>query len=230
MLCMRRMRQLEERLAALEGVPTAQPRGPLSPSDPEVYAAVSARRMQWGLLLWQTPLLAFTGQALIFNVLFNPEIQGIPRIAAGVLSMGVSFLSLTLMARNRQAEETDVQWLENYEKEWGDQAQHGRRWTDRRDRIRPGYAPNREGAAAPPQTGVDEPTQARADNPPRFGWGYVPLVRAYALWVVAFWLLFFAAAVVGFWPGLISAPPEPSLIDFPSVVVVTPAPSPSPTP
>jgi len=52
--------------------------------------------------------------------------------------VAVTYLSVTLLARNRQSEITDAEWLEEFEKELEPNLrQHGHAWLERRDRYRP---------------------------------------------------------------------------------------------
>jgi hypothetical protein len=65
------------------------------------------------------------------------------RIIASLLSLVMTFLSLHLMVKHRQAEVVDSQWLEAYEKEFPAPVgapkwpMHGRSWADYRNSIDP---------------------------------------------------------------------------------------------
>ncbi len=104
-----------------------------------IYASVEARRLQWDNLLWQVPVLSFTAQAFLFSIALAPDSRSIARIIVMLLSIVITFLSITLMARHRQAEVTDSRWLENFESEWDEaDRQHGPSWLDRRNEEKPG--------------------------------------------------------------------------------------------
>lgn len=108
---------------------------PPSPSvaDEARYQAVAARRMQWDNLLWQVPVLALTGQAFLFTIALGDG-DRFSRSVASVLSLVTTFLTVTLMARHRQAEITDAHWLRDYEQaNYGDASAHGEAWQARRN-------------------------------------------------------------------------------------------------
>jgi hypothetical protein len=126
----------------------------LRPPIDLMYAAVTARRLQWDNLIWQVPLLSLTAQAFLFTIALGGESRQASRIVACLLSLIVTFLCITLMARHRQAEIYDARWLERFEEShWPDvTAVHGRPfragrsaakvdggWTDRIVPILPGY-------------------------------------------------------------------------------------------
>lgn len=101
------------------------------------YQVVSARRLQWDNLVWQVPILSLTAQAFLFTTALGPQTAPLPRLTSAVLSLVVTVLSITLMARHRQAEETDARWLEWFEREhFGDgRVVHGTAFRDRRDQV-----------------------------------------------------------------------------------------------
>lgn len=98
-----------------------------------VYSAVAARRQQWDNLVWQVPVLSLTAQAFLFTIAIGGDSQRIARVIASLLSLVVTFLCMTLMARHRQAEIMDAHWLEDFEKaEWpSDAPVHGIRFRHR---------------------------------------------------------------------------------------------------
>lgn len=99
-----------------------------------IYATVEARRLQWDNLLWQVPVLSFTAQAFLFSIALTPDTSSMARIIVMFLSIVITFLSITLMARHRQAELTDSHWLERYEDDWDEpDRQHGVSWRNRRN-------------------------------------------------------------------------------------------------
>jgi hypothetical protein len=83
--------------------------------DEIVYQAVVARRLQWDNLVWQVPLLSLTAQAFLFTIALGNGTETVARCIAAGLSLIITFLSITLMARHRQAELTDAHWLEAYD-------------------------------------------------------------------------------------------------------------------
>lgn len=103
-----------------------------------IYATVEARRLQWDNLLWQVPVLSFTAQAFLFSIALAPDSRSVARIIVMLLSIVITFLSITLMARHRQAELTDSHWLERYEEGWDEEdRQHGLSWRHRRNQEKP---------------------------------------------------------------------------------------------
>ncbi|MFD4672487.1 hypothetical protein ACFWNN_22365 [Lentzea sp. NPDC058450] len=107
---------------------------------PEVYAAVAARRTQFDNMLWQVPVLTVTAQAFLFSIALGADTRSTARIIACVLSMLITFLTLHLFTRHRQAEITDSHWLRDYEREhYGDSLAHGSVWRQRRERTRDAF-------------------------------------------------------------------------------------------
>jgi hypothetical protein len=109
----------------------------------DAYAAVAARRTQFDQLVWQVPVLSLTAQAFLFSIALSPDGTRTTRIIASLLSLVMTFLSLHLMVKHRQAEVADSQWLEAYEKEFPAPVgapkwpMHGRSWADYRNSIDP---------------------------------------------------------------------------------------------
>jgi hypothetical protein len=153
---------------------------PTSEDRRTIYETVSARRAQWDNLVWQVPLLSLTAQAFLFSIALSPDGHRFSRAIAAALSVVVSFLCITLMARHRQAELTDAHWLRDRELEMSkgdvDWVVHGEPWRERRDAVRP-------------ESGV---------------FGRIPLLRGYRTWVVGLLLFLLAALVILvmaiFWP------------------------------
>lgn len=111
------------------------------------YQAVVARRMQWDMLVWQVPVLGMTAQAFLFTIALGDG-NRFGRIVSSLLSLTMTFLCITLMARHRQAELTDALWLRDYERAYlGDTSVHGIEWRDRRDAT--GVDAGRIGALIP---------------------------------------------------------------------------------
>jgi hypothetical protein len=84
----------------------------------EAYAAVAARRTQFDQLVWQVPVLSLTAQAFLFSIALSSDGTRTTRIIASLLSLVMTFLSLHLMVKHRQAEVADSQWLEAYEEKF----------------------------------------------------------------------------------------------------------------
>jgi hypothetical protein len=109
----------------------------------DAYAAVAARRTQFDQLLWQVPVLSLTAQAFLFSIALSPDGTRTTRIIASLLSLVMTFLSLHLMVKHRQAEVADSQWLEAYENKFPAPVgapkwpMHGRSWADYRNSIDP---------------------------------------------------------------------------------------------
>jgi hypothetical protein len=102
--------------------------------DHTQYAVVSARRLQWDNLVWQVPMLGLTAQAFLFTTALGSGDRW-SRVTASCLAVVTALLSITLMARHRQAEIADSHWLEQYERvHFGEGAvMHGKVFADSRN-------------------------------------------------------------------------------------------------
>lgn len=100
-----------------------------------VYQVVAARRMQWDALLWQVPALSLTAQAFLFTIALGTDSSRYARASASILAIVMSGLSLHLMARHRQAEVTDADWLADYERSHFGDPVHGLVWAQRRNQT-----------------------------------------------------------------------------------------------
>ena len=109
----------------------------------DAYATIAARRTQFDQLVWQVPVLSLTAQAFLFSIALSADGTRTTRIIASLLSLVMTFLSLHLMVKHRQAEVADSQWLEAYEKEFPAPVgapkwpMHGRSWADYRSSVDP---------------------------------------------------------------------------------------------
>lgn len=84
-----------------------------------VYQVVAARRLQFDHLVWQVPALSLTAQAFLFTIAIGGTTSRPARIIASLLAIVITVLCTTLMARHRQSEIHDANWLEDFEKaEW----------------------------------------------------------------------------------------------------------------
>jgi hypothetical protein len=139
-------------------------------NDDVRYQVVAARRAQWDNLLWQVPILSLTAQAFLFTISLGPDTTKGARIVSALLSVLMSFLSITLMARHRQAELTDAHWLEEFETRYfqGQETVHGADWQVRRDQIDMGQG----------------------------FFGRIPLLPGYKTWIVGMLLFLVAASFV----------------------------------
>ena len=106
---------------------------PDSLPDHAQYQVIAARRLQWDNLVWQVPVLSLTAQAFLFVTALGGGDRW-SRVIASVLSLAVTFLSITLMARHRQAELTDAHWLADYEAQHFQQSWHGKDFRSARNR------------------------------------------------------------------------------------------------
>jgi hypothetical protein len=135
----------------------------VTPEDEHlIYATVASRRLQWDNLVWQVPILSLTAQAFLFTMALGPETSRLARMLCAGLALLIAILSVSLMARHRQAELADAWWLRDFEGRLPEGFQvHGEPWRSRRDAIRP------------------------AD-----GWigRVVPLWPGYKAWVIGLWL------------------------------------------
>jgi hypothetical protein len=108
------------------------------PSEDLLYQVVAARRTQFDNFVWQAPVLSLTAQAFLFTIALGADTRRLPRAVACVLSLIITSLSITLMARHRQAEVADAEWMEEFEKRhFGqDGAVHGASFRARRNSSR----------------------------------------------------------------------------------------------
>ncbi len=139
--------------------------------DHTVYGVVASRRLQWDNLLWQVPVLGLTAQAFLFTTaLGSGEMWS--KVIASVLAITTALLSITLMARHRQAEIMDSHWLEAYEREHFSEGSvvHG-----------PQYSRERNGHGL---------------GAGKFG-EMIPILPGFKTWVIGL-LLFAAAGIVAF--------------------------------
>jgi hypothetical protein len=105
---------------------------PGSPSADTMYAVVAARRSQFDSLLWQVPVLSLTAQAFLFTIALDPDTTRFARTIASLLSLVVTFLTVQLLTRHRQAEITDAHILQSWEISAEVVTVHGTAWRDRR--------------------------------------------------------------------------------------------------
>lgn len=138
-----------------------------------LYQAVVSRRLQFDNLVWQVPLLSLTAQAFLFTIALSGDSSRTARAISAGLWLVVTFLSITLMARHRQAEISDAHWLRDDEElvldvdeDW---RTHGEVWRNKRD-----------------VQGLDAGWIGRA----------VPLLPGFKTWVVGLALFGVAALVV----------------------------------
>ena len=101
----------------------------------EHYQALASRRLQWDGLLWQTPVLALTGEAFLFSIALGAGISHFSRIVSSILALLVAGASLHTLASHRLAELTDSEMLRNFEAASQVQQVHGVSWRDARDEV-----------------------------------------------------------------------------------------------
>lgn len=112
------------------------------PSPDAIYAALAARRTQFDILLWQAPVLSLTAQAFLMTVALGSGVPLYSRTIACLLSVVVSFLTVQILTRHRQAEVTDAHWLRDLEKGAAAEYQvHGPGWQARRNATSPEVGP-----------------------------------------------------------------------------------------
>lgn len=104
----------------------------MADTDHIQYQLIAARRLQWDNLVWQVPVLSLTAQAFLFVTALGGGDRW-SRVIASLLSLAVSFLSITLMARHRQAELADAHCLAEYERNHFGSEWHGPVFQDARD-------------------------------------------------------------------------------------------------
>lgn len=140
--------------------------------DDSLYQLVATRRLHWDNLIWQVPVLSLTAQAFLFTIALGADTSRFARVIAASLSLVVTFLSITLMARHRQAALADQKWLEQYDEDHRPelvQQVHGQTFAKRRD---------------------EQPLEA--------GWmdAIIPIYPGFRTWVVGLSLFGMAAAAV----------------------------------
>ena len=96
---------------------------------------VASRRAQWDSLLWQVPVLSLTAQAFLFTISLGSGTSPTARILASSLSIIVTLLCTTLMARHRQNEIADAAWLNAYEQREWNESVHAGDFRSMRDRT-----------------------------------------------------------------------------------------------
>ncbi len=101
--------------------------------DPAVYEAAAHRRNHHDALLWQAPAMSLTGQAFLFTIALDAASSLAARLIASILSLVVTVCTMTLMARSRQAEMADTDFLVEFEKELGNGKHHGPLWSAKRN-------------------------------------------------------------------------------------------------
>jgi hypothetical protein len=116
---------------------------PISPARTAKRVTPHAAATGRAELLWQVPALSLTAQAFLFSIALSPDGTRTTRIIASLLSLVMTFLSLHLMVKHRQAEVADSQWLEAYENKFpapvgaSKWPMHGRSWADYCNSIDP---------------------------------------------------------------------------------------------
>lgn len=109
-----------------------------SPNPDLVYAAVAARRNHFDAMAWQVPIISFTAQAFLFTIALGAETTQFARTIAGSLSVLITVLCVLLLARHRQADIADAEWLEEQEEALPKSLRvHGDPWRRRRDAVLP---------------------------------------------------------------------------------------------
>lgn len=83
------------------------------------YAVVADRRLQWDVLLWQVPSLAFAAESFILTLTVASTVSWSSRVCLNALGLCIAFLCCNLMARIRGLSVTDAAWLDLAEKEYG---------------------------------------------------------------------------------------------------------------
>ncbi len=84
--------------------------------DEVLYQTVAARQAQHDSMTWQVPVLSLTAQAFLFTIALGADSTPTSRYFACALSLISSVLSITLMARHRQMDIADADWLEAFER------------------------------------------------------------------------------------------------------------------
>lgn len=164
-----------------------------------VYEVLALRRLQWDNLIWQVPALSLTGQAFLFSIALGPDSSTLARLISSGLAFILSTASVFLIAKHRQAEITDSNWLQELEQNMPDEYKiHGAHWAVRRNATTVAVA----------------------------GLNWLPLPRGFLTWVIV--LALFALAALGMfvvsliWPEVFVPAAHPVGPDF------EPTPLPSP--
>lgn len=84
--------------------------------DEVLYQTVAARQAQQNSMAWEVPALSMTAQAFLFTIALAADSTATSRYVACGLSILTSVLTITLMARHRQMDIADAEWLEAFER------------------------------------------------------------------------------------------------------------------
>ncbi len=96
------------------------------PTDSAAYQSLSDRALSHDELMWQTPGLAFAGQAFLLSAALAADISTGGRILASALSVLVSLMTIQLMAKHSALEMYDKRMLHALDKELGYPLVHAR--------------------------------------------------------------------------------------------------------
>lgn len=97
--------------------PNTPPTFPEKKDDADMlYQVVAERRVNYDSMAWQTPVLSLTAQAFLLTIALGGGTSRWSRIISAVLAMFATVASIQLMIRHRYFEQSDSEWLQQYEK------------------------------------------------------------------------------------------------------------------
>jgi hypothetical protein len=102
---------------------------------PEQYPHLINRRLQFDLLLWQTPTLALTGEAFLFSIALGQGISHLARVISATLAFIISWASLFTLAMHRTNEIADAKLIRKLEEDMSHIPLHGQDWRDYRTQL-----------------------------------------------------------------------------------------------
>lgn len=80
--------------------------------DPSyAYQALAARRVSYDQMLWQVPAISPAAQAVLVGASLGDQLAVWPRLALLVMALGIGYLSLQLMAKQKFHEQVDINYL-----------------------------------------------------------------------------------------------------------------------
>ncbi len=89
------------------------------PTDSAAYQSLSDRSLSHDELMWQTPGLAFAGQAFLLSAALAADTPTGGRILASALSVLVSIMTVQLMAKHSALERYDKKMLHDLDEQMG---------------------------------------------------------------------------------------------------------------
>ncbi len=90
-----------------------------------LYQVITARRLAYDSMMWQSPGLGLTAQAFLMTIALSPDTKAVARLLAAILGLAVALLSIQLMSKHRYLESIDSRLAEELETRLGIQDKLG---------------------------------------------------------------------------------------------------------